>query len=91
MGGWRFGEVLSVCGGKPPEKGADAQHGQHSWRIRVARSHVLRIGLDPPRKVGGSGVSQAKGGLGHALRRCLKGLRKLHPSDPNHRKKASQF
>ena len=55
-------------------------------------SHVrayYEFRLDPPRRVGGSGVSEAKGGLGHALRRCLKGLRKLHPSDPNHRKKTS--
>ena len=55
-------------------------------------SHVrtyYEFRLDPPRRVGGSGVSEAKDGLGHALRRCLKGLRKLHPSDPNHRKKAA--
>lgn len=55
-------------------------------------SHVrtyYEFRLEPPRRVGGSGVSEARDGLGHALRRCLKGLRKLHPSDPDHRKKAS--
>ena len=55
-------------------------------------SHVrtyYEFRLDPPRRVGGSGVSETRDGLGHALRRCLKGLRKLHPSDPNHRKKAA--
>ena len=55
-------------------------------------SHVrtyYEFRLNPPRRVGGSGVSEVKDGLGHALRRCLKGLRKLYPSDPNHRKKAA--
>ena len=55
-------------------------------------SHVrtyYEFRLNPPRRVGGSGVSDVKDGLGHALRRCLKGLRKLYPSDPNHRKKAA--
>ena len=55
-------------------------------------SHVrtyYEFRLNPPRRVGGSGVSDVKDGLRHALRRCLKGLRKLYPSDPNHRKKAA--
>ena len=55
-------------------------------------SHVrtyYEFRLNPPRRVGGAGTSADKDGLGHALRRCLKGLRKLHPSDPNHSKKAA--
>ena len=44
--------------------------------------------LNPPRRVGGTGASEARDGLGHALRRCLKWLRKRHPSNPAARKKA---
>ena len=39
-------------------------------------SHVrtyYEFRLDPPRRVGGTGASEARDGLGHALRRCLKG------------------
>ena len=55
-------------------------------------SHVrtyYEFRLDPPRRVGGTGASEARDGLGHALRRCLKGLRKRHPSNPAKSKKAS--
>ena len=55
-------------------------------------SHVrtyYEFRLDPPRRVGGTGASEARDGLGHALRRCLKGLRKRHPSNPAKNKKAS--
>ena len=55
-------------------------------------SHVrtyYEFRLDPPRRVGGCGASGVKDGLGHALRRCLKGLRKRHPSNPQASKKAS--
>ena len=55
-------------------------------------SHVrtyYEFRLDPPRRLGGTGASEARDGLGHALRRCLKGLRKRHPSNPATRKKAS--
>ena len=55
-------------------------------------SHVrtyYEFRLDPPRRVGGTGASEARDGLGHALRRCLKGLRKRNPSNPAKNKKAS--
>ena len=55
-------------------------------------SHVrtyYEFRLNPPRRVGGAGVAEVRDGLGHALRRCLKGLRKLYPSDPNHSKKTA--
>ena len=44
--------------------------------------------LDPPRRVGGTGASEARDGLRHALWRCLKGLRKRHPSNPATKRKA---
>lgn len=55
-------------------------------------SHVrtfYEFRLDPPRRVGGTGASEARDGLGHALRRCLKGLRKRHPSNPQNKRKAA--
>ena len=48
-------------------------------------SHVrtcYEFRLNPPRRVGGAGVSEVKNGLGHALRRCLNGLRKLQRPEP---------
>lgn len=73
----------------PRKKGATTNVGNTaaSYVSHVRTYYEFR--LNPPRRVGGAGASGANDGLGHALRRCLKGLRKLHPSDPNRSKKAA--
>lgn len=73
----------------PRKKGKESNSGNTSASYVSHVRTYYEFRLNPPRRVGGAGASDTRDGLGHALRRCLKGLRKLYPSDPNHRKKAS--
>ena len=72
----------------PRQKGLDHLLGN------TAAQYVSRVltwyegRLQPPRRPGGAGgFAGANNALGHALRRTLKGLRKLHPANPERSRK----
>ena len=71
------------------KKGAATNTGNTSASYVSHMRTYYEFRLDPLRRVGGTGASEARDGLGHALRRCLKGLRKRHPSNPARNKKDS--